>query len=89
MATTEHFSLQTARAATISEANGRASIYTSLAVTLAAGAVVGTSALAVHRLHRRRARDAYEPRMIDRFATLVAGAQTCGSDAARTGRDRK
>jgi hypothetical protein len=27
MATTEHFSLQTARAATISEANGRASIY--------------------------------------------------------------
>jgi hypothetical protein len=62
---------------------------TSLAVTLAAGAVVGTSALAVHRLHRRRARDAYEPRMIDRFATLVAGAQTCGSDAARTGRERK
>src|SRR5918994_67718 len=27
MATTEHFNLQTARAATISEANGRASIY--------------------------------------------------------------
>jgi hypothetical protein len=29
MATTEHFNLQTARAATISEANGRASIYSS------------------------------------------------------------
>jgi hypothetical protein len=27
MATTEHFNLQTARAATISEANGRANIY--------------------------------------------------------------
>jgi hypothetical protein len=61
----------------------------SLAVTLAAGAVVGGVVLAVHRTHHRRVRDAYEPETIDRFATLVAGAQTGGSDAARTGRERK
>jgi hypothetical protein len=49
---------------------------TSLAVTLATGAVIGTSALAVHRTYHRRARDAYEPETIDRYATLVAGSQT-------------
>jgi hypothetical protein len=43
----------------------------SLAITLAAGALVGASALALHRTHHRRARDAYEPEMIDRYATLV------------------
>ena len=48
--------------------------YTSLAVTLAAGAVVGTTALVVHRSHQRRAQDAYKPEAIDRFATLAAGA---------------
>ena len=48
----------------------------SLAVMLAAGAFVAVSALAVHRRHHRRARDAYEPETIDRFATLVAGTQT-------------
>jgi hypothetical protein len=56
----------------------------SLAVTLAAGAVVGASAQAVHRTHHRRARDAYEPETIDRFATLAPGSQTAGSDAAQT-----
>ena len=64
----------------------------SLAVTLAAGAVVGASALAVPRSHHRRVRDAYEPVTIDRFATRVAGTQTgemAGSSAARTGRERK
>ncbi|MGH2712598.1 MAG: hypothetical protein ACRDM7_01695 [Thermoleophilaceae bacterium] len=69
----------------------------SLAVTLAAGAVVGASALAVHRTHHRRARDAYEPETIDRYATLAADTQTAegGSTAggqrgpARTGRERK
>jgi ribose/xylose/arabinose/galactoside ABC-type transport system permease subunit len=53
----------------------------SLAVTLAAGAVVWAVALAVHRTHHRRLRDAWEPEMVDRFATLVV--------AARTGRERK
>jgi hypothetical protein len=48
----------------------------SLAATLAAGAVVGASAQAVHRTHHRRARDAFEPETIDRFATLTAGTQT-------------
>jgi hypothetical protein len=48
----------------------------SLAVMLAAGAFVAVSALAVHRRHHRRARDAYEPETIDRFATLVGGTQT-------------
>jgi hypothetical protein len=59
----------------------------SLGLTLAAGAVVGASALAVHRSHHRRARDAYEPETIDQYATLVADAQTAepgGSNAAST-----
>ena len=46
----------------------------SLAVTVAAGAVVGVAVLALHRAHHRRARDAYEPETIDRYATLVEGA---------------
>ena len=42
MATTEHFNLQTARAATISEANGRASIYlAALSSSLIALAFIG------------------------------------------------
>jgi hypothetical protein len=42
MATTEHFNLQTARAATISEANGRASIYlAALSSNLIALAFIG------------------------------------------------
>jgi len=64
----------------------------SLAVTLAAGAVVGAVALAVHRTHQRRVRDAYKPETVDRFATLVAGTQTAEearAGAARTGRERK
>jgi hypothetical protein len=64
----------------------------SLAVMLAAGAVVGALALAVHRIHHRRALDAYEPETVDRFATLVAHTQTAeeaGPNAARTGRERK
>jgi hypothetical protein len=61
----------------------------SLAVTLAAGTLVGAVALAAHRSHHRRGRDAYEPGTIDRFATLVSGTQTAeeaGSSGARTGR---
>jgi hypothetical protein len=48
----------------------------SLAVTLAAGAVVAALALAMHRAHHRRARDAYEPQTIDQYAILVARTQT-------------
>ena len=48
----------------------------SLAIALATGAFVAVSALAVHRRHHLRARDAYEPETIDRFATLVAGTRT-------------
>jgi hypothetical protein len=54
----------------------------SLGVTLATGAVVGASALAVHRRHHQRARDAFDPEAIDQYATLAAGAQTAGSDAS-------
>jgi hypothetical protein len=64
----------------------------SLAVTLAGGAVVGAVALAVHRTHHRRVRDAYDPETVDRLATLVPGTQTAeeaGAGAARTGRERK
>ena len=53
----------------------------SLGVTLATGAVVGASALAVHRRHHQRARDAFDPEAIDQYATLAGGAQTAGSDA--------
>jgi hypothetical protein len=44
----------------------------SLAITLAAGAVVGASALTVHCTHQRRAGSAYELETIDRYATLAA-----------------
>jgi hypothetical protein len=47
----------------------------SLAVTLAVGGFVAALALSAHRSHHRRARDAFEPEAIDRFATLVAGTQ--------------
>jgi hypothetical protein len=44
----------------------------SLAITLAAGAVVGASALTAHCTHQRRAGNAYELETIDRYATLAA-----------------
>jgi hypothetical protein len=47
-----------------------------LAVALAAGAVVGASALWVHCSQQRRAGNAYELEGIDRYATLAAEAQT-------------
>jgi len=65
----------------------------SLAATLAAGALVGAAALATHRAHHRRVRDAYKPETIDRFATRVAGTQTAeqsgwsGARARRGGSD--
>jgi hypothetical protein len=47
----------------------------SLAVTLAAGGVVGASALKVHCTHQRRAGHAYEIEGIDRYATLATDPQ--------------
>src|SRR3954462_3608752 len=47
----------------------------SLAVALAAGAVVGASALWMHCSQQRRAGNAYELEGIDRYATLAAEAQ--------------
>jgi hypothetical protein len=57
----------------------------SLAVTLVVGGFVAVLALSAHRSHHRRARDAFEPEAIDRFATLVAVAQLAqaGPPAAR------
>jgi hypothetical protein len=43
-----------------------------LAVILAAGAVVGTSAVVAHCRHQRRAGRTYELEMIDRYATLAS-----------------
>jgi len=50
----------------------------SLAVALAAGAVVGASALWMHCSRQRRAGNAYELEGIDRYATLAAEAQATG-----------
>jgi hypothetical protein len=46
----------------------------SLAVPLAAGAVVGAGALTLHHRHHRRARDAYNPEGVDRAAIVVPGS---------------
>jgi hypothetical protein len=62
----------------------------SLTVTLAAGALVGAMALAMHRAHHRHVRDAYKPETTDRFATLVARTQTpSGPGAAPLEREAK
>jgi hypothetical protein len=76
-ATTEHFNLQTARAVTVSEANGRASIYLAalavgadpLAVPLVCGAAIGGGAFSLHERHHRRARNAW-PEAVDRAAIV-------------------
>jgi hypothetical protein len=47
----------------------------SLAVMLGIGGFVAVLALSAHRSHHQRARDAYEPEAIDRFATLGADKQ--------------
>jgi hypothetical protein len=51
----------------------------SLAIPVAAGAVVGTAAFALHERHHRRALDAYSPEAVDRAATLVPPSQPTGA----------
>jgi hypothetical protein len=43
----------------------------SLAIPVAAGAVIGAAAFTLHERHHRRARDAYSPEAVDRAAILV------------------
>jgi hypothetical protein len=43
----------------------------SLAIPVAAGAVVGAAAFALHHRHHRRARDSYSPDAVDRAAILI------------------
>jgi hypothetical protein len=43
----------------------------SLAIPVAAGAVVGAAAFMLHERHHRRARDAYNPEAVDRAAIVV------------------
>ena len=43
----------------------------SLAIPVAAGAVVGAGAFSLHERHHRRARDAYSPAAVDRAAILI------------------
>ena len=45
----------------------------SAAIAVAAGAVVGAAAFALHARHHRRARDAYSPEAVDRAAIVVPG----------------
>jgi hypothetical protein len=47
----------------------------SLAITLAAGALVGGATLLIERSHHRRARDAYRPETVDRAAIFVPTPQ--------------
>jgi hypothetical protein len=43
----------------------------SLAIPVAAGAVIGAGAFTLHHRHHRRARDAYRPEAVDRAAIMV------------------
>jgi hypothetical protein len=45
----------------------------SLAIPVAAGALVGAGAFSLHERHHRRARDAYSPEAVDRAAIFVNG----------------
>jgi hypothetical protein len=47
----------------------------SLAIPIAAGAVIGAGAFSLHERHHRHARDAYSPEAIDRAAIFVPPAQ--------------
>jgi hypothetical protein len=51
-----------------------------LAIPIAAGAVIGAVAFALHERHHRRARDAYSPAAVDRAAILVPAPQAPGTD---------
>jgi hypothetical protein len=52
----------------------------SLAIPVAAGALVGAGAFALHHRHHRRARDSYSPDAVDRAAILISPPQP--ADAA-------
>jgi hypothetical protein len=52
----------------------------SLAIPVAAGAVVGAGAFALHHRHHRRARDSFSPGAVDRAAILISPPQP--ADAA-------
>jgi hypothetical protein len=47
----------------------------SLAIPVAAGALVGAGAFALHHRHHRRARDGYSPEAVDQAAILVSHPQ--------------
>ncbi len=47
----------------------------SLAIPVAAGAVIGAGAFSLHERHHRRARDAYNPEAVDRAAVSVPPPQ--------------
>jgi hypothetical protein len=51
-----------------------------LAIPVAAGALVGAGAFALHHRHHRRARDRYSPQGVDQAAIVVPSAQP--ADAA-------
>jgi hypothetical protein len=78
-ATTEHFNLQTARALTVSEANGRASIYlAALSSNLFALAFIGQMSRLGVAFHAF-ALDAYSPEAVDRAAMSVSPSQPAGA----------
>ena len=52
----------------------------SLAIPIAAGALVGAGAFSLHERHHRRARDSYSPEAVDRAAILISPPQP--ADAA-------
>ena len=52
----------------------------SLAIPVAAGALVGAGAFSLHERHHRRARDSYSPEAVDRAAILIPPPQP--ADAA-------
>ena len=51
----------------------------SLAIPIAAGALVGAGAFALHHRHHRRARDSYSPEGVDRAAILIPPTQPAGA----------
>jgi len=52
----------------------------SLAIPVAAGALIGVGAFSLHHRHHRRARDNYSPEAVDRAAIFVLPPQP--ADAA-------
>jgi hypothetical protein len=57
----------------------------SVAIPVAAGAVVGAASFTLHERHHRRARDAYSPEAVDRAAIFVPGDQAGASSDSELG----